>query len=110
MQSNIVDKVTLRQPPNNQVGYYVKNLLERVYLESGKVVEFIKVPGARELQMAEQGLLVGALARQVGIEKQNKTLIRIPLPIFTFKLMQVSNSKQCAECKLENLKLINQLC
>lgn len=107
--SNNSHKLTLRQPPNNQASYYVKELLERLYLELGKEVEFIEIPGSRELQMAEQGLLVGALARQVGIEEKHKRLIRIPLPILTFELMQISNSKQCGECNLKNLKSISHV-
>jgi len=100
-------KVTLMQPPNNQAGYFVKDLLERAYLSIGKEVEFIKIPGARELQMAEEGVLIGALARQIGIEQQHSSLIRIPIPILTFELMLVSNNKQCEECKLEDLKSIS---
>jgi len=107
--SNDNHKLTLRQPPNNQASYYVKELLERLYLELGKKVEFIEVPGARELQMAEQGLLVGALARQIGIEKKYKSLIRLPMPILTFELMQISNSKQCGKCNLKNLKSISHV-
>lgn len=105
--SNDYHSVTLRQPPNNQASNYVKELLERLYFELGKKVEFIEVLGARELHMVEQGLLVGALARQVGIEKKHSSLIRIPIPILTFELIQVSNSKQCGQCNLKKLKSIS---
>ncbi len=105
--SNNPHKMTLIQPPKSQAGLYIKELLKRLYSELGKNVEFIEVPGARELQMVEQGLLVGALARQAGIEEKHPTLIRIPLPILTFELVQVSNEKQCGMCKLESLKSIS---
>ena len=96
--SPLPSTVTLRLPPSNPTGQYIKQLLTEAYAHIGAEIEWFESSGKRELVTVESGKLTGALARAAIIEESFPTLIRIPQSILSFKLFKVSDRLRCGYC------------
>jgi hypothetical protein len=98
--------VTLRYPPNTPHGNYVKELLDEAYKQLGYEVNYLNVPGARELSLTEKSVLSGVLARDIVIEETSPTLIKVDVSLFSYKVLLITNSNVCGTCSLDKIHVI----
>ncbi|MFD2164666.1 hypothetical protein ACFSJY_00175 [Thalassotalea euphylliae] len=96
----------LREPPKGTHGQYIKALLTEAYKRLGLEIEWLTVNGARELKMASNDTLSGALARAPVIESDYPELIRVDYPILRFSLLKVSDTSRCDECTNDSIKSV----
>ena len=90
--------IELRTPPKVKHGQYVKELLTMAYADIGYSINHVVVPGVREIPMAVKSELGGVLARDEIIEVSNPSLIKVEVPLFSYDLILLVNSKQCGQC------------
>lgn len=95
--------ITMRDATGSNAGDYVKALLDIAYAELGLKTRYVDIPGKTELAMASKGRIDAALARQAGIEKEYPQLIRVDVPILTFKLMQIADKSVCGLCEEKDI-------
>lgn len=98
--------VTLRYPPNTPHGNYVKELLDEAYKQLGYEVNYLNVPGARELSLTEKSVLSGVLARDIVIEETSPTLIKVDVSLFSYQVLLITNSNVCGTCSLDKIHVI----
>lgn len=96
--------VQLRTAPNVAQGQYVKAVLDKAYENIGYVTDYVDIPGTRELKMASQGQLTAALARDSIVELSYPSLIRVPIPLFSYQVVLVADRRVCGFCLDADLK------
>ena len=101
--------VTLRRPSNSKLAQYISTLLIGTYEKIGYNVRFVDVAGVSELPMADKDRLSGALARFDYIEKQYPNLIRVPVPVLEFNLIEVKKKQACASCEQRKLHTVSYI-
>lgn len=98
--------VSLRYPPKTPHGNYIKELLEEAYKQLGYEVNYLNVPGARELSLTEKSVLSGVLARDIVIEQSSPTLLKVDVSLFSYKVLLITNSNVCGTCSLDKIQVI----
>lgn len=98
--------VQLRNPPQVPHGLYVQDVLEMIYERIDYKVEFLDIPGTRELQMGSDNQLSGVLARDVVIETTHPDLVRVDVPLFSYQLILVADRRQCGYCDLDQIESV----
>ncbi|NMP30995.1 hypothetical protein HII17_05400 [Thalassotalea sp. M1531] len=102
----LANEVVLRSPPTNANGEYIKELLTTAYSKLGIQIKWLQVNGARELKLASNNELSGALARVSSIEQQYPKLVRVDFPVLTFQLLKVSDRYRCGYCLNKDIRSI----
>lgn len=98
--------ISLRYPPNTPHGNYIKELLEQAYKELGYRIDYLNVPGARELSLTEKSVLSGVLARDIVIEQSAPNLVKVDVAVFSYKVLLITNSNVCETCELDTLSVV----
>lgn len=98
--------ILLRTPPPHSQGYFVSEVLTKLYKNLGYQVEFINVPGVRELELAEKSILSGALARDNIIEQKYKELTRVDFSLFEYQIILTGDRRVCGYCLPEHIDII----
>lgn len=98
--------VELRKTPNLNYGQYLKEVFDLVYSEIGYRVHYVDLPFVREIDMASKSQLSGVLARDAIIENSTPKLIRVDVPLLSYQVMLLTNSKVCGGCSPEKLEIV----
>lgn len=91
--------IELRTPPKVKHGQYIEELLAQAYADIGYEINHVFVPGVREIPMAVKSEIGGVLARDEIIELSNSELVKVAVPLFSYDLLLLANTKLCGECK-----------
>lgn len=105
-KQNRSKSVTLKLPSSSMKMQYTKELFTKAYASIGYDINWLDVASVQELALVNKAKLTGALARHPVIEKEFPTLIRIPYPLFDFKLLKVSDRRRCGYCLDEDIQSI----
>lgn len=98
--------VTLRLPPSGKYGDFITQLYQEAYQDLGLKVKFVEMPGSRELQLANQGIIDGVLARVDGFENKYNSLTKIPIALFDFQMNLLADRRQCGICDVSQIRSI----
>jgi hypothetical protein len=96
--SNELKIVTLRTPPPNPQGYYLSEILQAAYEKIGYKVQFIELPGTREISFANEDKIAAVLARDIEFEINNPKMVRVDVPILNYQVLLVGNRTLCGYC------------
>ena len=72
---------------NSKLGLMVEEVLQQAYQQIGIKAEIAWLPGARALQMANDGDVDGAELRVAGISKKFTNLIMVPVPVYETEIV-----------------------
>ena len=75
-------------------GGYYGELTREIFARMGMDAKVIRLPSARSIINANEGIDDGVIGRTAGMEEKYKNLIRIPVPVVTFKFVAYSLDKQ----------------
>jgi hypothetical protein len=103
------DVIHLRKTPESPIGQYLKEVLVQAYSSLGHSVIWLDMAGTTELELVEKNRLSAALARMPLIENEFPLLIRIPFPLFHFKLLKIADKARCGECLDKNIRTISYI-
>ena len=84
----------------------LENLLEDAYGRIGVAVEFVYLPGLRDLDKTNHGELDGSGLRTDIVVEKYPNIIKVPVPIFTTSLIAVTTN---GNLKIDELKDLNGL-
>lgn len=100
------NKVDLRNPPDKAFGHYLKEVFAKAYGQVGHEVNYIELPFVREVDLASKSELGGVLARDIIIEDSENGLIRVDVPLFSYEVVMLANTKVCGNCELDDLQIV----
>ena len=103
---SVADKVALRLPPKSPEAQYIKEVLTLAYQHIDHQITWLDISGIRELELANKNQIDGALARAPAIEQEFPTLVKIPYPLLSFRLLKVSNRINCGFCLNQDISSV----
>ncbi|MDA8622195.1 hypothetical protein N9L48_06060, partial [Psychrosphaera sp.] len=98
--------VLLRTPPPHSQGYFVSEVLTKLYDKLGYKVEFMNVPSVRELELASRSVLSGVLARDQVIEQSYPDLVRVDFSLFEYQVILTGDRRSCGYCLPEDITML----
>ncbi|MEE4354965.1 MAG: transporter substrate-binding domain-containing protein [Desulfococcaceae bacterium] len=78
---------------NSELGLMVEEVLTQAYRNIGIRAEIKWLPGARALQMADEGKVDGAQLRVAGISKKCRNLLMVPVPVYESDIVVFTKKK-----------------
>ena len=96
-------EVELRKLPAGPHGEYLTDVLTKAYAQLGYSINFIDVPGIRELQFVAQGQLSAVIARSDVIEKSYPNFVKVSAPLLQYQVIMFSDRRVCGYCLPNNL-------
>jgi len=99
-------QVELRKTPVSRHGDYIKELLELAYAGLDYKIQYVDVPGVREIPMAVKSKLGGVLARDIIIESDAPELEKVQVPLFSYQVVLLANISECGTCEENKLAIV----
>ncbi|MDM8535379.1 transporter substrate-binding domain-containing protein [Desulfobacterales bacterium HSG17] len=81
------EKLVFSGLQNSKLGLMVEEVLQKAYKHIGIEAKIKWLPGARALQMANNGEVDGAQLRVASIKKKYTNLIMIPIPVYETEIV-----------------------
>lgn len=100
------EKIELRTPPDMAFGQYLKEVFDIAYSEIGYELDYIDLPFVREIDLATKSQLGGLLARDIVIEDSEPSLTRVNVPLFSYEVVMLANTKVCGNCEFDSLEIV----
>lgn len=100
------NKIELRKTPDMAFGHYLNEVFEIAYREIGYEVNYVDLPFVREVDLAVKSQLGGVLARDIVIGVKQKSLTRVNIPLFSYEVIMLANTKVCGVCEYDSLEIV----
>lgn len=98
--------IELDGPSDTPHALFVQTLLEHAYQRLGVTVSYREIPLGRSFVEANKGQLDGLRARVAMAAEQYPNLVRVPYPLFEFKVLMIANRRVCGACLPEDVMSI----
>jgi polar amino acid transport system substrate-binding protein len=98
------DRLVISALENSKLGLMVEAVLETAYDRIGIEVETAWLPGARALQMADDGAVDGAQLRVASIQQRFTNLLIVPVPVYISQIVVFSRTVDFPVQGWESLK------
>lgn len=100
------NKIDLRKTPDKAFGHYLAEVFDIAYREIGYEINYVDLPFVREVDLAVKSELGGVLARDIVIGAKERSLTRVNIPLFSYEVIMLANTKVCGTCEYDSLEIV----